>query len=215
MLTIEHPTTWDRLVPRSLMTFLRPRFFFAVFLFLAVSAFAKPLVVIDAGHGGHDRGGMPGQKVPEKHYALDVAQRLDRSLRSAGFRTIMTRRSDVFVGLGERCRIANSHSNSIFVSIHFNGARNYDAYGIETYYSSGRKSAALATAIHRSVLSSTGSIDRRVRSRGFFVLRRTSVPAVLCELGFLTNRYEAKKIASSGYRQKLAEAVARGIRARS
>ena len=183
-------------------------------IFLAASAVARPLVVIDAGHGGHDRGGMPGQRIPEKHYTLDVAKRLDSVLRRAGFRTVMTRRSDVFVGLGDRCRIANRQSNAIFVSIHFNGARNYKAYGIETYYASGSRSAALASAIHRSLLSSTGSIDRRVRSRGFFVLRRTNVPSVLCELGFLTNSYEAKKIASSSYRQKLAEAVARGIRAR-
>jgi N-acetylmuramoyl-L-alanine amidase len=188
-----------------------------VFLFLllgTVGALAKPLVVIDAGHGGHDRGGMPGQRVPEKGYCLDVAQRLERVLRAKGFRTTMTRRSDVFVGLGERCRIANSHSNAIFVSIHFNGAANYNAYGIETYYSSGRASAALASSIHRSVLSATGSIDRRVRSRGFYVLRKTRVPAVLCELGFLTNSYEARKVASSSYRQKLAEAVAKGIDAR-
>ena len=180
----------------------------------AAAAVAKPTVVIDAGHGGHDRGGMPGQRVPEKGYALDVAQRLESVLQAAGYRTIMTRRSDVFVGLGERARMANSAGSAIFVSVHFNGARNYDAYGIETYYSSGRKSAALATSIHRSVLSATGSIDRRVRSRRFYVLRNTRVPAVLCELGFLTNKAEAKKIASGSYRQRLAEAIARGIQAR-
>jgi N-acetylmuramoyl-L-alanine amidase len=100
------------------------------------------------------------------------------------------------------------------VSIHFNGAPNPDAYGIETYYSSGRASAALASSIHRSVLRATGSMDRRVRSRGFFVLRRTKLPAVLCELGFLTNRGEAKRIASGSYREKLAEAIARAIDAR-
>lgn len=185
-----------------------------VLLFLVAGAAAKPLVVIDAGHGGHDRGGMPGQRVPEKGYTLDVATRLDRALRSAGFRTVMTRSSDVFVSLGDRCRIANSKGNAIFVSIHFNGASNYDAYGIETYYGSGSRSAALASSIHRSLLSATGTMDRRVRCRGFFVLRRTSVPAVLCELGFLTNRSESGRIATSSYRQKLADAVARGIRDR-
>jgi len=185
-----------------------------ILLALGLSAVAKPLVVIDAGHGGHDRGGMPGQRVPEKGYTLDVANRLEAALKRAGFRTVMTRRSDVFISLGQRCAIANQYGNAIFVSIHFNGARNYDAYGVETYYSSGSRSASLASAIHRAVLSATGTMDRRVRSRGFFVLRRTSVPAVLCELGFLTNRDEARKIASSSYRQKLADAIVRGIRAR-
>jgi N-acetylmuramoyl-L-alanine amidase len=188
------------------------RLFCVLFLFTA-SLLARPLVVIDAGHGGHDRGGMPGQHVPEKGYALDVAKRLEKVLRSAGYSTVMTRRSDVFVSLGERCAMANQNRNAIFVSIHFNGASNYDAYGIETYYSSGRASASLAASIHRNVLSATGSIDRRVRSRGLYVLRRTNIPAVLCELGFLTNRYEAGKVKSGSYRQKLAEAVAKGIRA--
>lgn len=185
-----------------------------VLLLLVGSAVAKPVVVIDAGHGGHDRGGMPGQRVPEKGYTLDVATRLSSALRAAGYRTVMTRSSDVFITLGDRCRIANSQGNAIFVSIHFNGAPNDDAYGIETYYGSGSRSSALASSIHNSLLKATGTIDRRVHSRGFFVLRRTSVPAVLCELGFLTNRAEAGKVGTASYRQKLAEAIARGIQSR-
>ena len=185
-----------------------------IFLALTLSAMGKPVVVIDAGHGGHDRGGMPGQRVPEKGYTLDVANRVEAGLKRAGFRTVMTRDSDVFISLGQRCATANRQGNAIFVSIHFNGASNYDAYGVETYYSRGSRSAALASAIHRSILSATGTMDRRVRSRGFFVLRRPSVPAVLCELGFLTNKAEAGKIATAAYRQKLADAIVRGIRAK-
>jgi N-acetylmuramoyl-L-alanine amidase len=185
-----------------------------VLCFIAASAFAKPLIVIDAGHGGHDRGGMPGQRIAEKGYTLDVAKRLNSVLRAAGYRTVMTRTSDEFIGLGTRVAVSNSHRGAVFVSIHFNGARNYDAHGIETYYYGGRSSAALAAAIHRKVLSATGEEDRRVRSRGFFVLRRNRNTSVLCELGFLTNRGEARKIGTSSYRQKLAEAVAAGIRSR-
>jgi N-acetylmuramoyl-L-alanine amidase len=188
--------------------------FLCIFLLMAGGALAKPTVVIDAGHGGHDRGGHPGQRESEKKYTLDVANRLEQALKSAGYNTVMTRRSDVFVGLGARCAIANRYRNAIFVSIHFNGASNYNAYGIETYYSRGSQSAALASTIHRCVLSATGTMDRRVRSRGFYVLRKTRIPAVLCELGFLTNRDEAKRIASSAYRQKLADAVAKAIKIR-
>ncbi len=193
------------------MNFIR---LLCAFCFLAVSALAKPTIIIDAGHGGHDRGGMPGQRIPEKEYALDVAKRVDAKLRSAGFRTVMTRSSDVFVGLGQRCAISNSRRGAVFVSIHFNGAANYDAHGIETYYYGNRASGALAAAIHSKVLSATGEIDRRVRSRGFYVLRKNRNTAVLCELGFLTNRGEARNIASSRYRQKLADAVVAGIRSR-
>src|SRR5215470_11852199 len=86
-------------------------------------------VVIDAGHGGFDRGGIPGQRVAEKGMNLDVAQRLASRLRSAGYRVVMTRNSDVFVTLGDRVRIANSYRDAIFVCIHFNSATRSGANG--------------------------------------------------------------------------------------
>ncbi len=180
----------------------------------ALSSFGRPLVVIDAGHGGQDRGGMPGQKAPEKGYALDVSKRLESKLKKTGFATKMTRRRDVFISLDQRVAIANQYRNAIFISIHFNGAPNKDAFGIETYYYSGRESAALATSIHRSLLNATGTADRRVRSRSFYVIRRTQMPAVLCELGFLTNRSEYRRIDTRRYRQLLAEAIASAIYSR-
>jgi N-acetylmuramoyl-L-alanine amidase len=170
-------------------------------------------VVIDAGHGGHDRGGGPRQRIPEKPYTLDVAKRLQSILASAGYRTVMTRSGDYFVGLGGRCAIANRERDAIFVSIHFNSAPREGADGIETYYYTGR-SGGLAAAVHREVVRAAGTDNRGVRRRGFYVIRNTRIPSILCELGFLTNRAEAKRISgSSAYRQKLAEAVARGIRA--
>src|SRR3954467_5432420 len=90
--------------------------------------------VVDAGHGGFDRGGVPGQRISEKDKTLDVAQRLRRILSANGYRVIMTRDSDVFVSLGARVGIANSNPNAIFVSIHFNCAPRSGANGIETYY---------------------------------------------------------------------------------
>ena len=154
---------------------------------------------------------MPGQRVPEKSYALDVAKRLDGVLRSAGFRTVMTRKGDYFVTLGDRSNIANAQSKAVFVSIHFNGAPNPDASGIEIYYYKGRDSSTLADRIYRKVVSSTGSPGRFVRFRPLYVLRHSRNPAVLCELGFLTNRGEAKRIDTSAYRQRLAEAVGSAI----
>jgi N-acetylmuramoyl-L-alanine amidase len=182
------------------------------FCLLPVPASAVGTVVIDAGHGGHDRGGGPGQRIPEKPYTLDVAQRLRRILSSSGYRTIMTRDGDYFVPLGERCGIGNRQSNAIFVSIHFNSAPRLGADGIETYYYSSR-SGKLAAAVHREVVRVAGTEDRHVRRRGFYVIRRTRIPSILCELGFLTNAAESRRITSSAsYRQQLAEAIARGIR---
>ena len=167
-------------------------------------------VVIDAGHGGYDRGGIPGQSVSEKDMTLDVARRLKSVLAASGYRVVMTRDSDVFVPLGTRSAIANSNRNAIFVSVHFNSATRGGASGIETYFYS-RDSLSLASAIHHYVAGGAPSDNRGVRRRGYYVLRRTNMPAVLVECGFLTNPTEAAYAQNASYRQKLAEAIAAGV----
>ncbi len=179
-------------------------------LLCATSAWAasdsSTTVVIDAGHGGFDRGGIPGQRIAEKEMTLEVAQRLNR--------VIMTRENDVFVPLGTRVAIANSYRNAIFVCVHFNSAKRAGADGIETYFY-GRDSLPLASAVHHFVAGGAPSPNRGVRRRGYYVLRKARVPAVLVECGFLTNPTEATYIQKSSYRQKLAEEIAAGIRERS
>ena len=171
-------------------------------------------VVIDAGHGGHDRGGIPGQRVAEKDMNLDVALRLRNILSANGYNVVMTRSSDVFVPLGGRVAIANSYRNAIFVCIHFNATPRSGASGIETYFYS-RESLPLASAIHYYVAGGAPSENRGVRRRGYYVLRKTSIPAVLVECGFLTNPTEAAYAQSGSYRQKLAEEIAAGIHGRN
>src|SRR5438045_9676428 len=171
-------------------------------------------VLIDAGHGGFDRGGIPGQRIPEKEMTLDVAQLLKGVLTAAGYRVVMTRDSDVFVPLATRVAIANSYRNAIFVCIHFNSAKRMGAGGIETYFYS-RDSLPLASAIHYFVAGGAPSANRGVRRRGYYVLRKTAIPAVLVECGFLTNPTEAAYAQTASYRQKLAEEIATGVRGRS
>ena len=171
-------------------------------------------VVIDAGHGGIDRGGGPGQRIPEKPYTLDTAQRLERELRRRGFRTVMTRRADVFVPLPVRTGVANAFRGAIFVSVHYNSAAREGARGYETYYYNAN-SFGLATRLHRAQLATLNTEDRFVRRRGFFVLRRTAIPAVLLEGGFLTNPDESRTVLNASYRQRWAENVAAAILAQS
>src|SRR5213596_2958096 len=171
-------------------------------------------VVIDAGHGGHDRGGIPGQRIAEKDMTLDVAQRLRNVLAASGYRVVMTRDSDVFVPLPTRVAIANSYRDAIFVCIHFNSAKRVGADGIETYFYS-RDSLPLASAVHYFVAGGAPTPNRGVRRRGFYVLRKTKIPAVLVECGFLTNPGEGEYAQTASYRQKLAEEIAAGIRGRS
>ena len=185
---------------------------FAGLVAFAASAFSQGrTIVLDAGHGGHDRGGVPGQRISEKDKTLDVALRLRRILQAEGYRVVMTRETDVFIPLGTRTAIANRYRGASFVSIHFNCAPRVGANGIETYYYRS-DSASLAAAIHRNVVSISPSENRGIRRRGFFVLRRTAIPSVLVECGFLTNPTEGRLALSPDYRQKLAEQIARGIR---
>src|SRR5216110_3578147 len=139
------------------------------------SASSSTAVVIDAGHGGFDRGGIPGQRIPEKEMTLDVAQRLKTVLAASGYNVVMTRDSDVFVPLPTRIAIANSYPNAVFICVHFNSATRSGANGIETYFYS-TESAPLAASIHSSVIGGAPSENRGVRRRGYFVLRRTTVP---------------------------------------
>jgi len=175
---------------------------------------SSTVVVIDAGHGGFDRGGIPRQRIAEKDMTLDVSLRLRSLLQKSGYQVIMTRDRDVFVPLGTRIGIANSYRNAIFVCIHFNSATRAGAEGIETYFYS-RDSLALASAIHYNLIGNTPTPNRGVRRRGYYVLRKARVPAVLVECGFLTNPGEGRDALKPTYRQSLAENIARGIRTRS
>ena len=182
----------------------------------AVPQGARPstVVVIDAGHGGFDRGGIAGQRVSEKMMNLDVAQRLKADLQAYGYRVVMTRDSDVFIPLGTRVAIANQYRDAIFVCVHFNATPRRSANGIETYFYSSQ-SLSLASAIHYYVNRVAPTPNRGVRRRGFYVLRNTRIPSVLVECGFLTNPTEAEYAQSNSYRQQLADAIARGVRERS
>lgn len=182
-------------------------------LFVAKSATAAPsfsTVVIDPGHGGFDRGGIPGQRVPEKMVALDTALRLQKILERAGLRTVMTRSTDIFVPLPTRSAIANAQHDAIFVSIHYNASPRHSAHGIETY-SENNRGAVLAARIQRQIISRVSTENRGMRSAEYYVLRNCRLPAVLVECGFLTNPSEAQLALRPAYRQEVAEQIAAGV----
>jgi len=168
-------------------------------------------VVIDAGHGGFDRGGIPQNLMPEKNVALDVAQRVSRRLQDAGLRTVMTRNSDVFVPLSERVAIANAQKRAIFVSIHFNSALRPGACGIETYYGKSASAKQLAAMIQRNCMRTTNGENRGIKTANYFVLRKNRLTAVLVECGVLTNRQDASMAARKEYRESLAAQIANAI----
>lgn len=167
-------------------------------------------VVIDAGHGGMDPGGIRQNIIPEKNVALDVAKRLNANLRRLGLQTVMTRTDDRFIPLDGRVAIANSYRDAIFMCIHFNSAVRRSARGVETYYAAPTE-ASLASRIQRNLAAITPGENRGVKRAGFRVLRNTKMRAVLAECGFLTNPDDAALASNASYREKLAQQIARAI----
>ena len=167
-------------------------------------------VVVDAGHGGKDRGASRRYGPPEKVAALDVAQRLNRKLRESQLKTVMTRNSDVFIPLDQRVAIGNRQPNSIFVSIHFNDSPRRGIRGFETYYAS-PYARGLATNIHRKLMTLPGARNRGVQTGGFRVIRNAVYPSVLVECGYLSNPGEGGKARRVAYREALADKIAEAI----
>ncbi len=193
-------------------------------------------VVIDPGHGGHDKGAV-GRYGYEKNFALDVARKLRPLLQAKGLRVIMTREGDYFVPLEVRAQIANAARDSIFISIHFNATdRDPNATGFEIFSFTPRgapstsdnslalsalnmqagstvdtQSMALSSCIYHSLLGHIPEFDRGIKRARFAVLRLTRVPAVLIEGGFLTERGESELIAKNDWRTKLAQSISVGI----
>ena len=196
------------------LSLVRASLWFLFSFMVSASAVARPaVVVIDPGHGGRDRGGMPGQRLAEKGFTLDTAKRLARVLGSGtGIKVVLTRHDDTFVSLTERTNIANKYAgrDAVFVSIHFNAGRREGAYGIETYYNN-QRGYRLAALVHPRVIQAMASIDRGIRHGSYQVLRKNRLPAILVECGFLTNPAEAARITDSRSRERLAQAFAGAI----
>jgi len=166
-------------------------------------------VVIDPGHGGHDKGGQWG-RVYEKHLALDTSVRLESHLKKMGFNTVMTRRSDYFVSLPGRMSIANKYRNAIFVCIHYNYTWKQHVRGIETFYHS-RESHKLAQDVHRGVMSRVKVVDRGVKYARYYVIRNCSIPSILVEGGFVSNSNERSRMKTAWFRDAIARGIADGI----
>ena len=166
-------------------------------------------VVIDPGHGGHDRGGWTG-KVYEKHLALDTALRLERYLQASGYQVTMTRKSDTFISLPRRAAIGNRYRSSVFVSLHYNHSWRRSVSGLETFYYRA-ESKPLAEAVQRGMLRRVKASNRGVKFGRYHVLRASRNPAVLVECGFVSNTRERSRMKKGDYRDAVARGIAEGI----
>jgi len=197
-------------------------------------------IVIDPGHGGKDTGKVNERlKVQEKDLALDTALRLKQRLEQDGYHVALTRDDDRAVELIERATIARQEQADLFLSIHYNSVENdvERVSGVEVYtmtpqhqlsadqkpddqvdvYNDGNRydhwNAVLGDLVHRQLLRELKVSDRGFKRGRLAVLRLAPCPAVLIESGYLSQDAEARKIVTPVYRQKIAEAIADGVRA--
>jgi N-acetylmuramoyl-L-alanine amidase len=187
----------------------------------SVAAQSKPYkIAIDAGHGGSDPGSTALNGLYEKSFTLTYSNALKDELLSRGYKVVMTRTSDAdcypgapSVSAELQCRLnkAESAGSSIFVSVHMNAVTETSARGTETYYYGNGKGKTLATKIQNEVKSSLGTLNRGALEKNLYVLRYTSLPATLVEVGFITNQSDLNSIQSSTMRAKYISDLADGI----
>src|SRR2546425_7061384 len=216
------------------------------------------MIVLDAGHGGHDAGATGPTGLAEKDLALDVTRRVAKLVEAdLGVRVLLTRSDDTFITLRDRTSIANRERADLFVSIHGNAHRQIDSAGVETYFlsseatdSGARQAAAvensvvqlespgggrgradivkailwdlaqsefqaessrLAEIVQDSMTRSLRIPNRGVKQAGFYVLGGAAMPAILVEIGFVTNPREERRMRESRYRDEIARAILAGL----
>ncbi len=171
------------------------------------------LIVVDAGHGGHDPGAHVG-KLEEKDLALKAAQMLKKKLENAGFKVYMTRNKDKYIKLYDRSGVANQLKADLFISIHINAAGSSKPRGIEVLYAEDEKrdNKRFARLVQDELIKATKQVNRGiVRRNDLVVTRTTEMNAILAELGFLTNPKDKAKLIKDSYLETCAEAILKGV----
>jgi N-acetylmuramoyl-L-alanine amidase len=167
--------------------------------------------MIDPGHGGKDSGAPGLGGLLEKDVVLPIGIRIANILQQNGVQVMLTRNSDYFVGLQGRVDMADQANASLFVSVHANsvGGRP-DVNGLETYYYD--SGLGLARVVHSSILQNIPTLrDRGVRRARFYVLRKSSMPSILVETGYMSGQEDNPRLGSPEYQNRMAEAIANGI----
>ena len=176
--------------------------------------YGKYKVVIDPGHGGSDPGAVGINGLRETDIVLEVSKNVSEFLKKKGVKTILTREYERTLDLQPRVTKANKSKANAFVSIHANATRGKrkEVNGLETYYYSGSKGYSLAKNIHKQILiTSSQSPDRGVKKSRFYVIRKSSMPAALVEIGFVTGMYDSALLRQKAYREQMSFAIAKGI----
>ncbi|MHB1404356.1 MAG: N-acetylmuramoyl-L-alanine amidase family protein [Desulfitobacteriaceae bacterium] len=186
----------------------------------------RHVVMLDPGHGGYDPGAITKQGVYEKDINLKMANKIRDFLKPSGIEVIQSRDEDEDfapdrgtgkttkkqIDLNYRIAIAQQSKADIFVSIHVNAATTSQKSGAETFYHfSSDSGKRLAETIQSELIKIPGMNRRVAKPADFYIMRNTAMPAVVIELGYLSNATERSKLQQSWYQDQLAKGIAKGI----
>lgn len=179
-----------------------------------ITGSGKRIVVIDPGHGGSDPGTTSITNKHEKHFNLALALKIQAILlQEPEIEVVMTRETDVYPTRSERVKLANDLNADVFVSIHGNSVLSSpQTTGTETYYYQRASSKELANIVHKHLVEAMGLYDRGVKNGNFQVIRETKIPAILLEVGFLSNKFDEEAMMSESIQTKAAQAIVDGIK---
>ena len=167
------------------------------------------VIVIDPGHGGNDYGALR-DNVNEKDITLDVSERVKDILTKQGYKVSMTRETDATVSLEDRVNFSENIQPDMFVSIHVNASEKPEITGVETHYYK-QNSLSLAQTVHASLAGSLNTNNRGLFKSKFYVINHTTAPAILVEIGFISNAEERAELISEKRKQATAKAIAEGV----
>ncbi len=181
---------------------------------IEVETRAKPVVFLDAGHGGADEG-CASDGIQEKTINLAIAKQTQAKLEALGYDVIMAREGDTYISKENRVKLANALQADIYISIHQNSSEETDVSGMEVWYAGAdtlRDNKRLALLIRQQTGKSTGTLERELRGDAdFHVTGSTAMPACLIETGFLTNEEERRKLITPQYQEQIAAGIAAGV----
>lgn len=167
-------------------------------------------IMIDPGHGGKDSGAV-SEGVREKDLTLATATKLANHLEAEGATVNFTRADDMFISLENRVFQSNAHETDVFISLHYDYFNDPEVNGINTYYANSNTSKELSEKIHTALAGELDMTDRGIRQENYYVLKHNQNPAVLLELGFISNPSDLEKVQTDEYQTEVAEAITNGL----
>ncbi|GAB3802138.1 N-acetylmuramoyl-L-alanine amidase [Virgibacillus kimchii] len=177
----------------------------------ASAGFKDKTIVIDPGHGGRDVGAIGASGSYEKDFAFLTATELKQELKMLGANVLLARPDDEFISLGSRISFSNTMNTDVFISIHYNSVPELpDVTGIETYYFQ-EQNEKLASYIQTELIKATDANDRGTTNGNYLVIMQNVKPAVLLELGFISNEEKEELLGTIGYQRKIVSGIINGL----